>query len=253
MRLKPKQRQSQILDMVSAHGHISVEVLALNFNVSVETIRRDLGYLANCGVLQKIHGGAKSLPLNTESSFAERMSDSVSAKEVIASKLAKMIEPGKTVFLDTGSTTLICAKALVAIKDLTVITNSLRIAQVLGKSQSGITVHLLGGHYDDDNDETTGPLTIEQIGHYQADIAVLCAAAVDADSGVTDANFEEAQVAMAMINCANRIVIVADSTKLDSKAAYRVCRLNRMDALVCEVAPQAKLSNALAHIGIELH
>lgn len=253
MRIKPKQRQSHILDTVSEQGQVSVDLLALRFNVSVETIRRDLGYLANCGVLQKIHGGAKSLPLQTENSFAERMTDSVAAKQVIGQKLAKIIKPGTTLFLDTGSTTLICAKQLLDVQGLTVVTNSLRIAQVLGKSKAGITVHLLGGRYDEDNDETTGPLTIEQIGHYQADYAVLCAAAVDVDIGVTDANFDEAQIAMAMINCANRIIVVADSSKLDNKAAYRVCRLNRMDALVCEVTPSAKLTKALAHIGIELH
>lgn len=253
MTLKPKLRQAQILDFVSKQGEVSVELLMGRFSVSAETIRRDLSCLAENGVLRKVHGGAKSLPFRLQGDVRQRLSASGYAKETIARKLANIIEPGSTLFLDTGSTTLTCAYQLADIENLTVITNSLSIAKLLGQSQCKPAVHLLGGQYAQENDETIGPLTIEQIGSFQVDYAVISAAAVDIEAGVTDASFDEAQIAVAMINCANQLIVVADSSKFSCKAAYRVCRLDRMDALVCERAPEPKLSSVLAHKGIVLY
>ncbi|MFT5708919.1 MAG: DeoR/GlpR family transcriptional regulator of sugar metabolism [Oceanospirillaceae bacterium] len=253
MGFKAKQRQSQILDIIGEKGQETVENLARNFSVSHETIRRDLCNLADVGALRKIYGGAKQVPQYIESSFSERMFDSVDAKKIIARKLANIIEPDSTVFLDTGSTTLICAQQLMEIERLTVITNSLHIAQVLGKSTNGSAVYLLGGKYAQDNNETTGTVTIEQINGYQVDYAVLCAAAIDLEIGVTDANCDEAQIAMAMINCANRVIIVADSSKLNRKAAYRVCKLGQLYALVSDNTPAPSFVSALGLLGIQLH
>ncbi|MEH6444345.1 MAG: DeoR/GlpR family DNA-binding transcription regulator [Oceanospirillaceae bacterium] len=253
MGFKAKQRQSQILDIIVEKGQETVENFARNFKVSPETIRRDLCNLADAGVLRKIYGGAKRVPQHAESSFAERMFDSVDAKKIIARKLANIIEPGSTVFLDTGSTTLICAHKLLEVERLTVITNSLHIAQVLGQSTNDSVVYLLGGKYAQDNHETTGPVTIEQINGFQVDYAVLCATAIDVDVGVTDANCDEAQIAIAMINCANKIIIVADSSKLNCKAAYRVCKLDQLHAFVCDEIPAARFISALDQFGIQLH
>lgn len=251
MGLKPKQRQSQILNAVSQQGEVTVEVLARKFEVSAETIRRDLGLLAESGALRKVHGGARRFGLYTEGSFAERLTESVEAKELIADKLATLIKPGTTLFIDTGSTTLFCAQALAAIEELTVITNSLGIAQLLGKT--GSSVHLLGGKYDADNDETLGPDAVNHIARYQADYAILSAAAVDADSGVMDSNFEETQVAIAMVNCANQVVVLADASKLERRAAFRVCRLEQIDAFVCDKVPEPYLLCALQQSGVDLH
>lgn len=251
MGLKPKQRQSQILETVAQQGEITVEVLAREFDVSAETIRRDLGLLAESGVLRKVHGGARRLGLYTEGSFAERMSEYVDAKELIARKLAMLIEPGTTLFLDTGSTTLFCAQALSSIEELTIITNSLRIAQLLGKS--GSSVHLLGGKYDAGSDETYGPDAINHIARYQADYAILSAAAVDADAGVMDSSFEEAQVAIAMASCSNQVVVLADASKLERRAAFRVCRFEQIDTFVSDKIPEPYLRSALQQSGVALH
>lgn len=253
MGLKPKQRQSRILEAVRDQGQVSVEDLACRFNVSAETIRRDLGLMADSGVLRKVHGGARRLSLYTEGSFDDRMSESVEAKETIARKLVRLIEPGATIFLDTGSTTVICAQALSRIESLTVFTNSVQIAQLFGRAKSDAVVYLLGGMYRDEGGETLGPLTINQITGFQADFAIVTVAAMDQDAGATDSNFDEAQVARAMIGCSNRVIILADISKLNRKAAYRVCRTNDIDMLVCDKVPESYFVSALNQSGVELH
>lgn len=250
--LKPKQRRSQILEAVGQQGEVSVEVLAQRFDVSVETIRRDLGQLAESGVLQKIHGGARRLRLHAEGSFDERMAENAEAKQIIAKKLAAIVEPGDTIFIDTGSTTLICAQALAAIDRLTVITNSVRVAQVLGKSEKNITVYLLGGTFSHDNAETVGPLVIDQIARFQVDHAVLTVAAINADVGAMDSDFDEAQVARAMIDHANHTIVLANVEKLGRNAAYRVCRLDEINSIVCDQSPGAEFTAALDRAKVEL-
>ena len=250
--MKPKQRQLRIQEIVGRYGETSVEALALEFGVSAETIRRDLFHLASTGALQKVRGGARRLRLSSEGSYQERVFEHAEAKAQIAQKLAEIIEPGDTVFIDTGTTTLACADALAAISGLTVITNSLRIAQVLGRSDGGASIYLLGGGYGADNAETVGPMAIEQIARFQADHAVLTIAALDPDVGAMDANFDEAQVARAMIDNAGSTIVVAHVTKLGRRAAFRVCGADEIDMLVCNVPPDAAFAASMKAANVEL-
>ena len=248
--VKPKQRQTGILGVVAEAGEASVEALAARFGVSAETIRRDLAHLAESGALQKVHGGARRLRLHAEGSYRERMAQDAGAKTMIARKLAGIVAPGDTLFMDTGTTTVACAAALVAVPGLTVITNELRVAQVLG--QGDARVFLLGGAYAHDNAETVGPLVIEQIGRFQADHAVLTVTAVDTLAGATDADPDEALVSRAMIDHARTTVVVANAAKLGRVAAFRVCRLDQIDMLVCDETPPDAFVAAVQAAGVDL-
>ncbi|MEP2027712.1 MAG: DeoR/GlpR family DNA-binding transcription regulator [Paracoccaceae bacterium] len=250
--MTPKQRRSEIAELVGRTGQITVEALADAFEVSLETIRRDLGKLAETGALQKIHGGAKPLRLHAEGSFDERMAEDSSAKARIAEKLVGIVEPGETVFIDTGSTTLICAEELAKIDRLTVITNSVRLAQVMGRA-SGTKVYLLGGAFSGDNAETAGPMVIEQIARFRADRAILTVAALDADAGAMDSDFDEAQVARAMMAHAHQTVVLAHRSKLGRRAAFQVCRLDDVDMLVCDQSPDSGFRQALEAAQCVLH
>jgi len=247
--LKPKQRQTGILSVVAETGEVTVDALAQRFDVSAETIRRDLAQLAETGALQKVHGGARRLRLHAEGSYGERMVQDAGAKAVIAQKLTTLVAPGDTLFIDTGTTTLACAEALSGVDGLTVITNSLHVAQVLGKG--GSKVFLLGGAFAPESAETVGPLVIAQIGRFQADHAVLTVSALDAEAGATDSDFEEAQVSRAMMDHARNTVVVAGSAKLGRKAAFRVCRLDEIDVLVCDETPPDAFVAALDAARVE--
>lgn len=250
--MSPKQRRIQIAELIARRGEASVERLAQDFGVSPETIRRDLARLALEGTVQKIHGGARQPRMRDEGSYGERMVRDTAAKITIAQKLARLIMPGETIFIDTGSTTLICAEALRAIPGLTVVTNSLRIAALLGKPEFKASVHLLGGIYSADNAETIGMHAIEQLGRFQADCAVLTVAALDARAGAMDADLYEAEIARAMIARADRVIVLAHGAKLGLRAAHRVCDLARIDTLVCDTRPEPAFVAALEAAVVEL-
>jgi DeoR/GlpR family transcriptional regulator of sugar metabolism len=250
--VKPKDRQARILEIVGRDGQASVEALAEAFVVSVETIRRDLFDLASTGALHKVRGGARRIKLHTEGSFDERRFDHAEAKAAIARTLAEVIEPGDTIFLDTGTTTLACAEELARVDGLTVITNSLFVAQRLGAQSPRHRVYLVGGAYQPGNAETAGPLAIEQIGRFQADHAVLGVAALDSEAGAMDSDFDEAQVARAMVDHARHVIVLAHGAKFDRRAAFRVCRLDEIDMLVSDREPVGELAAALSAAAVEV-
>lgn len=250
--MKPKDRQVRIFEIVGRDGAASVEVLAETFDVSVETIRRDLSDLASTGALHKVRGGARRITLTTEGSFEERRFEQAGAKAAIARTLADILEAGDTIFLDTGTTTLACAEALARHDGLTIITNSFFIAQRLGADVGRHKVYVLGGAWHASNAETVGPLAIEQIGRFQADHAVLGVAALDAEAGAMDADFDEAQIARAMIDHARHVIVLAHGEKFGRRAAFRVCRLNEIDMLVSDREPDGPLAAALAGVAIEV-
>lgn len=234
--MKPSERRSLIIDHVARHGEARVEDLAGRFDVSVETIRRDLAQLAETGDVLKLHGVARRSPLVSEPAFRERMAVRSAEKSQTATHLAELIRPGETVFVDTGSTTLACARALTRVKRLTCITNSIAIAEVLGGA--GAQVYLLGGGYVSANAQTVGPMVLEQVARFRADRAILTVAGLDARVGATDADFDEAQVARAMIAQAEMTTLVADSDKFGRRAAFAVCPLSEVDVVVSETGPQ---------------
>lgn len=250
--MRPGERQAQILDLVEREGEATVESLAAAFAVSAETIRRDLSQLAESGALQKVHGGARRMRLRAEGSFEERMAEQAAGKAVIGQKLCDLVSPGDTCFIDTGTTTLACAQALAQVADLTVITNSGRIAQVMARGEGRARVFLIGGSYAAGNGETVGPMAVEQIAQFRADHAVIGAAAVDASAGPMDADFDEAAVARAMCAHARQIVVVAHSDKIGRRAAHRICRLDEVDTLISDTVPGDAFRAAMTAAGVAL-
>lgn len=244
--LTPRVRQARIAELVRRRGHVTVEALAERFGASHETIRRDLGVLAEAGEVRKVHGGAKLPRRRDEGPFRDRLTRNEPAKRMIAAEMARLVSPGDTLFVDTGSTTLMCAEEAARIAGLTVITNSARVAEVFATGEGGARVFLVGGVFDGDNAETTGPAAIAQIANFHADHAVLGVAAVDAVAGAMDVSYEEAEVARAMAAHADSVIVLADSSKFDRRAAFAVCPLERIDHLVAEREPAGALAEALA-------
>jgi DeoR family glycerol-3-phosphate regulon repressor len=231
--MKPEHRQRQILELVGREGETRVDALAERFGVSAETIRRDLGRLARDGAIQKVHGGARAPQIFAEGSRAERAKEAAEGKARIAQHLATIIEPGETLFIDSGTTTLACAEALSAIDRLTIITNSVEIAQAVGRNAT-TAIYLLGGAYRAGEAETFGPLVLEQLNRFQADRAILTIAGLDARAGATDSSFDEAQVARAMIARAGSTVVVAHADKMGRRAAFRVCGIEEIGMVICD-------------------
>lgn len=250
MVMKPHKRQPQIEAIIRREGEVSVDMLAARFDVSAETIRRDLGVLAEGGRVQKVHGGARRPFLISEPSHGERLGTRTEAKAQIGRTLGRAIVPGETIFIDTGSTTLAAADTLAAIPGLTIITNSCRLAERLG--QSDAVIHLLGGRYGSDNAQTTGSAVIAQPETFRADRAILTVSALDPSVGAMDASLEEAEIARAMIRNARSVTVLADATKFGRQAAYAVCATDQIDLIISDGTLQKAHKEALTDRGVEL-
>ncbi len=248
--MKPHERQPQIEAIIRREGEVSVDMLAARFDVSSETIRRDLGMLAEAGRVQKVHGGARRPFLISEPSHDARLGTEIDAKAHIGRSLGRAIAPGETIFIDTGSTTLAAADTLAAIPGLTIITNSCRLAERLGRSDA--IIHLLGGRYGADNAQTTGSAVIQQLQAFRADRAILTVSALDPAIGAMDASLDEADIARAMIRNARSVTVLADATKFGRQAAHAVCDIDRIDLIISDGKLQRAHKEALTDRGVEL-
>lgn len=230
---------------------MTVDALADELSISRETIRRDLTELADRGQLRKFHGGAMLSEISGEGAFAVRMGEALREKRNIARAAAGLFHAGDTMLVDTGSTTVLFAEELARNSGLTVITNSLMIAQILGRAPANHKVFVLGGEYNAEVGENLGTLTIEQIAAFHVDHAVITVGGVGV-GGMMDFDIEEARVAKAMIAQASAVTVIADSSKLGRTALFQVCSLRDVDRLVLDKAPSGALAEALAAASIEI-
>lgn len=250
--MRPRDRQLKIIDLVRSRGKVTVEQLTREFEVSAESIRRDLTFLATNGKIRKIHGGAIPLRDFGEDAFALRMQTNADAKRQIAQKVQHLVKPGDTIFIDTGSTTLAMAEILATIDELTVITNSTAIARVISAANQTTHIYLLGGSYNEDNRQTCGPMALQQLSCFHADISLLAVAAVDAGAGIMDYSHDEASIATAMITHSERVAILADASKFDRVAPFVVASFAQIDMLICDEIPTGLLVERLVHAGVEI-
>lgn len=253
--MRPADRRDVIVDLVREHERVTVDFLADQLAASCETIRRDLTELAARGLVRKFHGGA-TLPdlsgvgLKSEGSFPARMQEHSREKRAVGRRAAALFSPGDTLFIDTGTTTVIFADELVKLSRLTVITNSLSIAQTIARNQKN-RAFLIGGEYSDDASETLGTLAVEQISRFHANYAVLTVGAIEAD-GVFDFNLNEAEIARAMVAQSRHVTVLADSAKFGRSALFQVCSLIAIDRLVVNSAPEGVMAEALRAAEVEM-
>jgi DeoR/GlpR family transcriptional regulator of sugar metabolism len=249
--MKPRLRQDRIVDILRQRERISVEALAELLSASRETIRRDLNDLADRGEVRKFHGGAMLPEPAGEGDFSSRLSEAPAEKRAIARAAAALFGPGDSLLVDAGTTTLAFAEELSQNSGMTVVTNCLRIAQIIGQGPGGNRIFVIGGEYRRDVGENVGALAVAQIGHFNATHAVLTIGGLVA-AGAYDFQIEEAEIARAMVAQAQHVTIIADGSKLNRTALFQVCRLEEVDRIVVDRAPDEALAGALADAGVEV-
>ena len=249
-----KKRQYKLIEFVRRRGKVSVEDLATLLSASRETIRRDLTHLSEIGKIQKVHGGARMPHIMGEGSFKQRQSEHVDAKMAIAHLAADLFNPGETLFVDTGSTTLFFVEAIgnAGVNDLTIITNSTAIARTCATANRNTRTFLLGGEFSADNSQTIGAVATTQIRSFRAHHAILTIGALDARSGAMDYNVDEAQIARAMVEQSESVTVLADSSKMGALASFEVCPLIAIDRLVTDKAPPNDMLEDLEAAGIKV-
>lgn len=253
--MRPHERHEEIVKLVNALGEVSVDELADKLGMSKETVRRDLVNLDATGRIHKFHGGART-PRNGvsetlgEGPFAARMSENQDRKRVIAQAAASLLVPGDSLFLDTGTTTLLFAETIASMSRLTVITNSSRIASIIA-AEPDHKVFLIGGAYSHDASETVGTLAVEQILRFRARYAFLTVGAID-QSGLLDFDESETQIARAMIERVETVNVLADSSKFSKRGIFEVAPWAQVDRLISDDHPPKAIADAMAGAGTEL-
>lgn len=245
-----KRRQDLILKHLKRNDQVLVAELADQFGSSQETIRRDLNVLAERGLVVKFHGGAE-LPkaIQDEDEFQTRLEEHVEAKRAIADLAASLFHTGDNLFIDTGTTTLFFAKSLSQRSGLTIITNSLMIASAVGNADNRVFV--VGGEYYKDAEENLGALALDQISRFHARHAVITIGAIS-PSGAMDYLVDEAEVARAMVQQSDYLTVIADSSKMNQHALFKVIELDRIDRLVTDTPPSGDLLEALQDANVQI-
>lgn len=247
-----RERRELVLDLLERKGRVLVGELALKASVSEMTIRRDLEALEREGVLKRVHGGAVSaVSMSYEPPFPVRAQRAVETKERIGQAAASLLAEGETVILDVGSTTLEVAKALKGRRNLTIITPSLRVADVLA-GEPGLRLMLTGGMVRPGELSLVGDLADRAFADLRFDTFIMGVGGIDPDAGLTEFNPDDARVKRAALSSARRCVVTADSSKLGKVAFARICPLERVDVLVTDGGAPADMVEALEGADVEV-
>ncbi|GAA1185736.1 DeoR/GlpR family DNA-binding transcription regulator [Streptomyces hebeiensis] len=243
--LLAEQRRSLILDEVRRHGGARVNDLTRKLNVSDMTVRRDLDALARQGVIEKVHGGAVPVAEASthEPGFEAKSGLELSAKEDIARAAAAMAVPGSAIALSGGTTTYALAHHLLDVPDLTVVTNSTRVADVFhlaqqsggaGARHPGAAMVVLTGGVRTPSDSLVGPVADQAIRSLHFDVVFLGVHGISVEAGLSTPNLAEAETNRGFVSSARRLVVVADHTKWGTVGLSSFARLDQVDTLVTD-------------------
>jgi DeoR family fructose operon transcriptional repressor len=245
------ERQERIRARLLAQRVVRVDELAEWLQISAATVRRDLLELEQQGRLRRVHGGATEIDKNLdEPLFDDKTAIATTEKRAIAEAAFKLINPTDTVFLDGGSTILVLAHLLLPLAHLTVVTNSLRVAQLL--SGNGPRMILTGGECRRLSQTFVGPLSRPVLERVQLDWAFMGTIGVSAEAGLTTTDPNEAFTKELAISRARRIALLADSTKFGKSSFVRFGDAGQLTHLITDSAAPAAQLEAFRRIGVEV-
>jgi DeoR family fructose operon transcriptional repressor len=243
--------------LVEQRGEVAVADLVASLGVSADTIRRDLDVLAQDGLITRTHGGATHPRLaRADQPFVSRLHERQDIKRRIGRTAAGLVGDSQTVLINGGTTTLAVARALHGQRDLTIVTNNLRIPSEVDAACVR-ELYLLGGHCRFSSLVTIGPVDFPGLGSGQshavmADLAIIGVGGISADKGLSTTNLHEARMMRQMIDTATQAVVVVDSSKFERNTFAQIAPLDAVHALVTDAFPPSRLAEALDAAGVRL-
>ncbi|MDQ0775240.1 DeoR/GlpR family DNA-binding transcription regulator [Streptomyces aurantiacus] len=246
------ERQQEILRLARDGGRVDVVSLAEEFQVTAETIRRDLKALDRAGLLRRVHGGA--IPagrLDFEPDLAERETTAADEKDRIAKAAVAELPDEGTVILDAGTTVARLAGALPLEATLTVVTHSLPIAARLA-DHPGMQLHLIGGRVRHRTRAAVDAWALRAYGEIRADVVFLAANGFSAEHGLTTPDLAEAAVKRAVLAAARRVVLLADSAKYGQEHFARFGDLGDVDLLITDSGLSPEDATAIERGGTQV-
>jgi DeoR family transcriptional regulator of aga operon/DeoR family fructose operon transcriptional repressor len=229
------ERRNDILSKIRKQRTLKVADLIDEYQVSIETIRRDLEYLEKKGQLQRVYGGAVLRGFyGDEPEYESREIINYTQKQAIGKKTVEFIDDGDVLFFDLGTTPMEVAKQLRFKKNLTVITNATLTAQELIRNNPGCRVILLGGELRQSELAVSGAIAESNLKNFYAVKAIISIGGITVETGVTDFNFHEASVRRIMVERASQVIGVTDYSKFGVIAMNHICPIEKLNILVTD-------------------
>ncbi|MCC1481164.1 DeoR/GlpR family DNA-binding transcription regulator [Roseibaca sp. Y0-43] len=244
-------RHPEILEIARKDGKVTVEGLARHFDVTLQTIRRDLTELAEAGRLERVHGGAVLPSGTTNIGYEERRALKSTAKRAMARACAARIPNGISLFLNIGTSTEAVAQELLHHENLLVVTNNMNVANILA-SNSACQIIVTGGQLRRADGGLVGNLAAETIRQFKFDLAVIGCSALDKDGDLLDFDIQEVDVSQTILRQSRRTFLVADQTKLSRSAPARIASLSAIDTLFTDQPLPADLTASCAAWGTQI-
>lgn len=231
------ERRNIIIQTLNAEGKVIVSSLSRKFNVTEETIRRDIDKLELEGLAIKTYGGAVSNTLQTsEQPYNIRKKANIELKQKIADKVAEMVKDGDRIMLDASSTAIYVTKRIKDKKNITVITNSVEILLELA-DKTGWHIFSTGGSLREGAYSLSGSAAEKMVSEHHVDLAICSAKGIDSGMGITDSNEKDAEMKKAIFNAATTKVLCLDHTKFDQISFVKVCDIKDVDVVVTDKDP----------------
>ncbi|KGQ33096.1 DeoR faimly transcriptional regulator [Gallibacterium anatis] len=245
-------RHDKLIALVMSNGYISNEELANTLNVTTQTIRRDIRILSKSGFISRHHGGAGRVSSIQNTDFSIRETSHITEKTSIANEIVKHIPDGSTLFMTIGTTTEFIAKALEIKNNLRIITNSLRVANILYRNKN-FEVITVGGMLRSHNGGIIGPSVVPFINNFRADFLITSVGAISMDGSLLDFDINEVAVVKAMINNSKKKIIAIDHSKFHTSAAVEVSSLKQDMMLFTDQKPPSALLGIIKERKVELY
>ena len=249
-----EERLQSIADLLTQRGRLSVTELSDRFGVTTETVRRDLSALERAGIVRRVHGGA--IPAASvsvlETAVTERERTNAALKDRVAAAAAFFLPlDGGSVILDAGTTTSRVAALISTESPLTVFTNAVPIVGRLA-DRTNVELHVLPGRVRPTTQAAVGEETVEAIGRLRTDVAFVGTNGLSLGHGLSTPDQSEAAVKRAMVGSAQRVVVVADSTKIGFESTIRFATLAEIDVLVTDDGLEPADRDAVVAAGVEV-
>ncbi len=229
-------RQNAILTALKSADQVEVEALSRQLGVTTQTVRRDLSDLCDRGLVLRMHGGARRALSTTVRAYEERRLNNITDKQSVANAAARLIPDGASVAINIGTTTERVAEALRLHKDLMVVSNNINIIHILRDTRLKSLI-MIGGEVRLSDGAIVGEDAVQAIGNYKVDYAIVGTSALDFDGSVLDFDKREVAVAKAILANARQKILVADTSKFQVSAPYRICNIGELDHVILGSSP----------------
>jgi DeoR family glycerol-3-phosphate regulon repressor len=250
--MNPNPRQLKLLEVVRAGGSVTVEALAEQLGVTLQTVRRDVQRLADEGLVMRFHGGVR-MPSSTIENLAhqQRVTLHAAGKAAIARAVARQVPNDCSLLINIGTTTEAIARELLHHKGLRVITNNLNVAAILSDNPD-CEVIVAGGVVRARDRGIVGEATVDFISQFKVDIGLIGISGIEADGTLRDYDYREVKVARAVVEHSREVWLAADHSKFNRPAMVELARIDHLDMLFTDTQPPAPYPALLAEAGVEL-